>query len=186
VRENRVKAYEDFIAVAEDLIASKICRSKTLAIRGGSNGGLLVANMYTMRPDLFGAIHCAMPLLDMKRFKAMSGSESWVEEFGDPDTADWEKFLKNYSPYHNIDDGNKKYPPILFTANTRDGRVHPGHARKMTKKLWELGKGKKWPTFYYENTEFGSGDGDDAKHYAFQTALGYDFMFATLSKNKDK
>jgi prolyl oligopeptidase len=172
--------------VAEDLIASKICKPKTLAIRGGSNGGLLVANAYVMRPDLFGAVHCAVPILDMKRYKAMSGAESWIQEFGDPDSGDWSKFLKKYSPYHNIDESVKKYPPILFTTSTRDQRVHPGHARKMTKKLWDLGKGKKWPTYYYENMESGSGGASDAKQYAFMTALAYDFMFKTLSKNAEK
>eukprot|EP00934_Nitzschia_sp_Nitz4_P006957 Nitzschia sp. Nitz4//scaffold121_size67750//38071//40463//NITZ4_006071-RA/size67750-augustus-gene-0.123-mRNA-1//1//CDS//3329534360//6947//frame0 len=183
-REKRHKAYEDFIAVAEDLIASKVCKAKTLAIRGGSNGGLLVANAYLMRPDLFGAVHCAVPILDLKRYKAMKGTESWAEEFGDPDSSDWDKYLQKISPYHNIDESSKKYPPILFTANTRDPRVHPGHARKMTKKLWEMGQGKKWPTYYYENTE--SGGVSDAKQYAFMTALAYDFLYMTLSKNSDK
>jgi prolyl oligopeptidase len=154
-----------------------------LAIRGGSNGGLLVANMYVMRPDLFGAVHCAVPLLDMKRYKVMRDGPGWIEEFGDPDTEDWNNFLQKYSPYHNIDTSNKKYPPILFTASTRDERVHPGHARKMTKKLWDLGKGKKWPVFYYENVE---GGGADATQYAFMTALAYDFMFSTLTRNAEK
>jgi prolyl oligopeptidase len=185
IREKRHKAYEDFIAVAKDLIASKICKSKTLAIRGGSNGGLLVANMYVMRPDLFGAVHCAVPILDMKAYKSMAGAESWVEEFGDPDTEDWVNFLKKYSPYHNIDEAVKKYPAILFTTSSRDERVHPGHARKMVKKLWDMGKGKKWPAHYYENMEI-SGGVEDAKHYAFVTALAYDFMFKTLSKNAEK
>jgi prolyl oligopeptidase len=182
----RHKSYEDFIAVAEDLIASKVCRPRTLAIRGGSNGGLLVANMYVMRPDLFGAIHCAVPLLDMKRYKAMLAGASWVDEFGDPDTDDWNKYLKNYSPYHNIDKNQKKYPPILFTTSTRDDRIHPGHARKMVKKLWDLGKGKKWPVYYYENIEGGGGAAADAKQYAFMTALAYDFMFKTVSKTVEK
>jgi prolyl oligopeptidase len=172
--------------VAKDLIASKICKPKTLAIRGGSNGGLLVANMYVMRPDLFGAVHCAVPILDMKRFKAMSGAASWVQEFGNPDTCDWNKFLNKYSPYHNIDESVKKYPPILFTTNTRDKRVHPGHARKMAKKLWDLGQGKKWPAYYYENMESSNGGAADAKQYAFMTALAYEFMFKILSKNAEK
>lgn len=144
----------------------------------------MVANAYLLRPDLFGAVHCAVPILDMKRYKAMMGAESWVQEFGDPDTDDWDKFLKKYSPYHNVDFTMKKYPPILFTANTRDTRVHPGHARKMTRLLWEKGQGKKWPTYYYEN--MGSGGATDAKQYAFMTALAYEFLFKTLSKNADK
>lgn len=181
MRGRRHKSYEDFVAVAEDLIASRICRPKTLAIRGGLNGGLLVANMYVNRPDLFGAAHCAFPILDMRRFKAMAGPESWIEEFGDPDRRDWEKWLKDFSPYHNIDDSVKRYPPILFTTSSRDQRVHPGHARKMVKKLWDLSKGRKWPAYYYEEME---DDGlDDAKQYAFATALAHDFLYRTLHKN---
>jgi prolyl oligopeptidase len=113
----------------------------------------------------------------------MSGSENWVQEFGDPDTKDWDKFLKNYSPYHNINEGVKKYPPILFTTCSRDQRAHPGHTRKMVKKLWDLGRGKRWPAYFYETLEGGS---DDAKQYAFTTALGYDFLYRTLSKNAGK
>lgn len=139
--------------------------------------------MYINRPDLFGAVHCAFPLLDMKRYKALSSSDRWVEEFGDPDTDDWENFLKNFSPYHNINEEVKKYPPILFTTSSGDERAHPGHARKMVKKLWDLGKGKRWPAYYYENMEASS---DDAKDFAFSTALAYDFLHRTLSKNADK
>lgn len=186
LKENRNKAYEDFIAVAEDLISSTLCKPSTLAIRGGSNGGLLMGNMYTMRPDLFGAIHCAVPLLDMKRYHMLLAGASWMAEYGDPDTDDWEKFLYKYSPYHNIDPNCEKYPPILFTTSTRDDRVHPAHARKMVKKLWDMGKGKDWPVYYYENIEGGHGGAADAKQSAFMTSLAYDFMFDTLSKNAGK
>lgn len=182
-RKDRNKAYEDFIAVAEDLVASKICRSRTLGIRGGSNGGLLVANMYLMRPDLFGAIHCASPILDLKRFKAMRGSDTlWVQEFGDPDSDDWDTYLKQYSPYHNINEAAEKYPPILFTTTSCDERVHPGHGRKMAKKLWDFGLGKKWPVYYYEHIEKNESFAADSKHYAFVTALAYEFLFNTLTK----
>lgn len=184
--KNKIKAFEDFIAVAEDLIATNVCKPRTLAIRGGSCGGLLVANMYTMRPDLFGAVHCAVPMLDMKRFKEMSASPTWVNEFGDPDTMDWERFLKKYSPYHNINESEKKNPPILFTTSTKDERVHPGHARKMAKKLWDLGKGKKWPTYFYESTDSSQSADSEAERYAFMTSLAYDFMFKTLQKNAEK
>ena len=186
LKANRNKCYEDFIAVAEDLISSNICKPKTLAIRGGSNGGLLMGNMYTMRPDLFGAIHCAVPLLDMKRYHTLLAGASWMAEYGNPDTSDWE-FLQKYSPYHNIDE-DADYPPILVTTSTRDDRVHPAHARKFVKKLWDTGKGK-WRVYYYENIEGGHGGAADAKQSAFMTALAYDFMFETLSKNinsKDK
>lgn len=142
--------------------------------------------MYVTRPDLFGAVHCACPLLDMKRYNSMSAAGNTLDEFGNPETDDWNKFLKKYSPYHNIDESMKKYPPILFTTNTRDPRVHPGHARKMTKKLWEMGKGKKWPTYLYEMTETSGGPTDDAKQHAFISALAYDFLFSTLSRNAER
>jgi prolyl oligopeptidase len=152
LKEKRNKAYEDFIAVGEHLIESGICKPKTLAARGGSNGGLLMGNMYVMRPDLWGAIHCAVPLLDMKRFHTLLAGASWMAEYGNPDK-DWDNFLYKYSPYHNIDADQSSYPPILVTTSTRDDRVHPGHARKFVKKLWDMGEGKDWPVHYYENIE---------------------------------
>ena len=187
LKSKRHKCYEDFIAVGEDLVQSEICSPATLAARGGSNGGLLMGMMYVLRPDLFGAIHCAVPLLDMKRFHTLLAGASWMAEYGDPDTSDWEDFLKNYSPYHLIDESNNKYPPMLVTTSTRDDRVHPGHARKFVKKLWDLGKGddKDWPVYYYENIEGGHGGAADAKQSAFMTALAYDFMFDTLTKDKN-
>lgn len=180
LKENRQKSYDDFIAVAEDLIENKICSPSTLAARGGSNGGLLMGNMYVQRPDLFAAIHCAVPLLDMKRYHTLLAGASWMAEYGNPDT-DW-KLLKQYSPYHNIDADVKSYPPMLVTTSTRDDRVHPAHARKMVKKLWDMGEGKDWPVFYYENIEGGHGGAADSKQQAFMTALAYDFMFDRCSK----
>ena len=186
LKEKRHKAYEDFIAIGEDLVASKICTPSTLAARGGSNGGLLMGMMYTMRPDLFGAIHCAVPLLDMNRFHTLLAGASWMAEYGDP-TKDWDAFLHKYSPYHLIDESQVKYPPMLVTTSTRDDRVHPGHARKMVKKLWDIASNdskKDWPIYYYENIEGGHGGAADAKQNAFMTALAYDFMWDTLSKKQ--
>lgn len=180
LKENRNKSYEDFIAVAEHLIAEKVCEPKTLAIRGGSNGGLLMGNMYTMRPDLFGAIHCAVPLLDMQHYHTLLAGASWMAEYGNPDTDDW-KFLKQYSPYHNLDD-KADYPPILVTTSTRDDRVHPGHARKFVKKLWDMNSD--WNVQYYENIEGGHGGAADAKQSAFMLALAYDFMYQCCTKEQ--
>jgi prolyl oligopeptidase len=198
LQANRHKAYEDFIAVGEHLISSGICKAETLAARGGSNGGLLMGNIYVMRPDLWGALHCAVPLLDMKRFHTLLAGASWMAEYGNPDK-DWDDFLFKYSPYHNIDESRDSYPPLLVTTSTRDDRVHPGHARKMVKKLWDLGAGKDWPVYYYENIEGmpskkccgkrnvamssqivfifllssgGHGGAADAKQSAFMTSLG--------------
>ena len=96
------QAYEDFIAVGEDLVSSGVTSPAQLGVRGGSNGGLLMGNMMTMRPDLFGAVVCAVPLLDMKRYSHLLAGASWMAEFGNPDTDDWE-FMRKYSSYHNID-----------------------------------------------------------------------------------
>lgn len=186
LKAKRHKCYEDFIAVGEDLVKSNICKPKTLAARGGSNGGLLMGMMYVSRPDLFGAIHCAVPLLDMKRFHTLLAGASWMAEYGDPDTSDWDKFLHKYSPYHLIDEKNENYAPMLVTTSTRDDRVHPGHARKMVKKLWDLGKDKNWPVYYYENIEGGHGGAADAKQSAFMTSLAYDFMWETLCRGKSE
>lgn len=186
LKANRNKCYEDFISVGEDLVESKICKPSTLAARGGSNGGLLMGMMYVSRPDLFGAIHCAVPLLDMKRFHTLLAGASWMAEYGDPDSSDWDEFLHKYSPYHLIDEENPKYPPMLVTTSTRDDRVHPAHARKMVKKLWDLGEGKDWPVYYYENIEGGHGGAADAKQSAFMTALAYDFMWDTCCKGKSE
>jgi prolyl oligopeptidase len=182
-RDLKSLSLEDFIAVAEDLIASNVCTSKTLGIRGGISGGLLIANAYIARPDLFGAVHCHSPLLDMKRYKDMGYCESWVQEFGDPDTNEWDEFMKKNSPYHNIDESVKKYPPILLTTIVNGPSIHPGHARKFTKKLWDRGLGKKWPAFYFES----SGEGSrplEAKQYAYITVLAHDFLFRKLSRSK--
>ena len=187
MKENRNKSYEDFIAVAEDLIQNqKLCTSETLAIRGGSNGGLLMGNMYTMRPDLFGAIHCAVPLLDMKKYHTLLAGASWMAEYGNPDTDDWENYLYKYSPYHQINNNTtttKKYPPILFTTSTRDDRVHPAHARKMVAKLWDYNIKD---VYYYENMEGGHGGAADSKQSAFMTTLAYDFMYNTLTRKQQQ
>mmetsp|Transcript_29158 Transcript_29158/g.48195 ORF Transcript_29158/g.48195 Transcript_29158/m.48195 type:complete len:794 (-) Transcript_29158:41-2422(-) len=187
LKEKRNKAYEDFIAVGEDLCSKGLCTAgSTLAARGGSNGGLLMGNMYLQGKDLFGAIHCAVPLLDMQRFHTLLAGASWMAEYGDPETDDWDNFLNKYSPYHNIDETVEKYPAMLVTTSTRDDRVHPAHARKMVAKLWDMGKGKNWPVHYYENIEGGHGGAADAKQSAFMSTLAYDFMMKTLKKNAEE
>jgi prolyl oligopeptidase len=188
LRENRHLCYEDFIAVGQDLVDSKVCSPQTLACRGGSNGGLLTGNMLVQAPDLFQAIHIAVPLLDMKRYSKLLAGASWMAEYGDPDTDDWENFLHKYSPYHNIDVSRDKYPNVLVTTSTRDDRVHPAHARKMVKKLWDLGeeKDKNWPVYYYENIEGGHGGASDSRQEAFMTSLSYDFMWRALTNSLPK
>lgn len=172
--------------MGEHLVDSKVCSPQTLACRGGSNGGLLTGNMLVQAPDLFQAIHIAVPLLDMKRYNKLLAGASWMAEYGDPDTDDWDNFLHKYSPYHNIDVNRDKYPNVLVTTSTRDDRVHPAHARKMVKKLWDLGEGKNWPVYYYENIEGGHGGASDSRQEAFMTSLSYDFMWRALTNSLSK
>jgi len=170
MRENRNKAYEDFAAVAEDLIARKITTPAHLGIQGGSNGGMLMGNMTVMYPQLFGAVVCQVPLLDMKRYSHLLAGASWMAEYGDPDTADWD-FLQKYSPYQNVRK-DVTYPPVLFTTSTRDDRVHPGHARKMMARMKEQGH----DVLYYENIEGGHGGAANNEQAAFMQALAYTFL----------
>ncbi|HEV3235987.1 MAG TPA: prolyl oligopeptidase family serine peptidase, partial [Gemmataceae bacterium] len=138
LKAKRLRAYEDFAAVAEDLVKRKVTTPKHLGAMGGSNGGLLMGNMLTLYPDRFGAIVCQVPLLDMQRYHKLLAGASWMEEFGDPDKPDEWDSLKTFSPYHNVKTG-VHYPRTLFTTSTRDDRVHPGHARKMVARMLEMG-----------------------------------------------
>jgi prolyl oligopeptidase len=175
LKANRQRAYDDFIAIGEDLIARKITSTKHLGIQGGSNGGLLMGVMYTQRPDLWGAVLCEVPLLDMKRYNKLLAGASWMGEYGNPDVAEEWAYISKYSPYQNID-AAKSYPPILFTTSTRDDRVHPGHARKMAAKLIDLGKN----VTYYENIEGGHGGSTNNQQAAFMDAIGYVFLWERL------
>ncbi len=170
LKANRNKAYEDFAAVARELIAQNITAPAHLGMQGGSNGGLLMGNMTVMYPELFGAVVCQVPLLDMKRYHLLLAGASWMAEYGNPDTADWE-FLQKYSPYQNVQ-ADAKYPPVLFTTSTRDDRVHPGHARKMFARMQEQGHS----VAYYENIEGGHGGAADNGQRAYMQAIAYSFL----------
>lgn len=170
LKANRNKAYEDFAAVAKELIAQNITAPAHLGMQGGSNGGLLMGNMTVMYPELFGAVVCQVPLLDMKRYHLLLAGASWMAEYGNPDTADWE-FLQKYSPYQNVK-ADAKYPPVLFTTSTRDDRVHPGHARKMFARMQEQGHS----VAYYENIEGGHGGAADNGQRAYMQAIAYSFL----------
>lgn len=176
LKANRHKAYEDFAAVAQDLVARKVTSPEHLGAQGGSNGGLLMGNMLTRYPQLFGAIVVQVPLLDMKRYSHLLAGASWMAEYGDPDTADWD-YIRTFSPYHLFDPG-KTYPPTLFMTSTRDDRVHPGHARKMAAKMLDAGKDVR----YYENIEGGHGGAADNAQAAHMSALAYTFLWDQLSK----
>lgn len=179
LKANRHKAYEDFAAVAQDLIDRRITSPRHLGVQGGSNGGLLTGNMLTQYPELFGAVVVQVPLLDMKRYNKLLAGASWMAEYGNPDTADWE-FIRTFSPYHLFDPG-KSYPPVIFTTSTRDDRVHPGHARKMAAKMIEAGK----DVTYYENIEGGHGGAANNAQAAHMAALAYSFLWQRLSAGAD-
>jgi prolyl oligopeptidase len=176
MREGKKLAHDDFAAVARDLIARGVTSPPHLACEGGSNGGLLVGNMLTRYPQLFGAIDCAVPLLDMQRYSKLTAGASWISEYGDPDVPDDWAFLQAISAYHHVEP-LLRYPPILITTSARDDRVHPGHARKMAAKL--LAQGHK--VLFYEPPEGGHGGATDNAQLAFNTALGYAFLRKTIA-----
>ncbi|MGP9419097.1 prolyl oligopeptidase family serine peptidase [Ewingella sp. AOP9-I1-14] len=179
LKENRLRAYEDFSSVAKALIASNITSAKHLAAEGGSNGGLLVGNMLTLYPELFGAIVCEVALLDMQRYTQISAGASWIAEYGDPAIPEEWAFIRQFSPYHNLDAG-KKYPPILITTATSDDRVGPGHARKMAAKMQQLGIPDVW---FFENTEGGHSAAADKAQSAFKRAMVSEFLLHYIGRD---
>lgn len=177
LKENRPRAYEDFEAVAEDLIKQGISSAKHLGIRGGSNGGLLVGAAVTRRPDLYGAVVCQVPLLDMQRFNKLLAGASWMGEYGNPDIPEEWEYIKSYSPYHNLSE-DKDYPRIFFTTSTRDDRVHPGHARKMVAKMKDMGH----EVLYFENTEGGHAGAANNENRAKVYALIFSYLSMQLAE----
>ena len=175
LKANRQRAYDDFAAIAENIIARKVTSPAHLGIMGGSNGGLLMGVLLTQRPELFGAVVCQVPLLDMKRYHLLLAGASWMGEYGNPEVpAEWD-FISRYSPYQNAV-ADKKYPRTLFMTSTRDDRVHPGHARKMAAKLEAQGH----DLLYYENTEGGHGGATNNEQRARMTALAFTFLLKQL------
>lgn len=175
LKEKRQNVYDDFHAVAEDLISRKITSNKNLGIFGGSNGGLLVGVAFTQRPDLYQAVVCAVPLLDMQRYSQLLAGASWMGEYGDPDKPEEWAFIKKYSPYHNLKEG-VAYPEVYFFTSTKDDRVHPGHARKMAAKMMDMG----YPVLYYENMEGGHAGSSTNEQRAKSTALMYSYLLMKL------
>ncbi|MCC7403024.1 MAG: S9 family peptidase [Bdellovibrionales bacterium] len=180
-KENRQRAFDDFIAVAEDLIRRKITIPSHLGIMGGSNGGLLVGAVFVQRPELFGAVVCQVPLLDMLRYSQLLAGASWVGEYGDPADPQMRKVLEGYSPFHNVT-AEKSYPEVFFITSTKDDRVHPGHARKMVAKMKDLGH----PVLYFENIEGGHSASANLQQRARRTALEYVYLDRTLGKTTPK
>jgi prolyl oligopeptidase len=176
IKENRHLVYEDFAAVAADLVERGITTPDRLGIQGGSNGGLLMGVMLTRYPELFGAIVSQVPLLDMRRYHLLLAGASWMAEYGDPDEpAEWD-YIGKYSPYQNVHSG-RPYPPSLFMTSTRDDRVHPAHARKMVARMREQGHDVR----YHENIEGGHGAAADNEQLAYKWALMFEFFWDKLA-----
>lgn len=176
LKENHYKCFEDFEAVARDLATRKITSPERLGIEGRSNGGLLVTATMLRHPELYGAVVCGNPLVDMQRYHRLLAGASWVAEYGNPDVPEEWAFISEYSPYQNIRDG-MKLPPILFYTTTRDDRVHPGHARKMAAKMLEMGHA----VDYYENTEGGHHGSVTSEQLATRVARTFGFLWEKLS-----
>jgi prolyl oligopeptidase len=170
-REGKRLSHDDFAAVAADLVRRGITRPGRIAAEGGSNGGLLIANMLTRYPERFGALFCTIPLIDMRRYSRLLAGASWIAEYGDPDIAEDWAFLQHISAYHRAEPG-QPYPPILLATARRDDRVHPGHARKMAAKLQAMG----YDAWLYEPAAGGHGCGKDNAEVAAFSALGMAFL----------
>ena len=175
LRENRQRAFDDFAAVAEDLISRKVTSPRRLGIYGRSNGGVLTTVSMTQRPDLFNAVVVESPLIDMLRYHKLSAGASWVAEYGDPDVPGDRAFIAQYSAYQKLKAG-VKYPEPYITTNTEDDRVHPGHARKYAARLAALGS----PYIYYENTFGGHSNDADPSMNAARWARHYVYLAQKL------
>ena len=159
------------------MIATRVTSAKHLGIQGGSNGGLLVGAVMLQRPELFAAVVCQVPLLDMQRYHKLLAGASWMAEYGDPDKpAEW-AWISAYSPYQNVKPG-VTLPKVLFTTSTRDDRVHPGHARKMAARMMAQGH----TPLYYENIEGGHAGAADNRQKADMLALEFAFLWQQLAR----
>jgi prolyl oligopeptidase len=174
LRENRQKVFDDFIAISEDLIRTGVTTPQKLGALGRSNGGLLMGVIANQRPDLYAAIISGVPLYDMQRYTRLGAGASWVSEYGDPDTADWD-YMSKWSPYQNLREG-VAYPPIFFYTSTKDDRVHPAHARKAAARLKSFGR----DYYYYENMEGGHGGAANQDQLAYRIALEYTYFAQRL------
>ena len=166
LRDKRQNSFDDFHAVADDLVANRLASPGRIAASGRSNGGVLVGAVANQRPDLYGAIISGSPLIDMKRYNKLLAGASWMAEYGNPDVpADW-AFMRAWSPYQNMRDG-PDVPAAFYYLSTLDDRVHPGHARKAAAKHEAFGQ-----TFYYhEYREGGHSVGSDHEEDAKRAAL---------------
>lgn len=179
IKEHRQRAYDDFIAIGEDLIGRKFTTPAHLGIIGRSNEGLLTGVMLHQRPDLWNAVVIGVPLLDMKRYNKLLASASWMGEYGNPDIPEEWSYMSKYSPYQNVRSG-VDYPAVYFYSSTKDDRVHPAHARKMMAKLEALGHDE---LYYFENLEGGHKGAANNDQSAMLRAQEYVFLAHKLGLN---
>jgi prolyl oligopeptidase len=172
---HRQRAYDDFAAVAMDLEKRGLTTPKQLGIMGGSNGGLLVSTVMVERPELFGAVVCQVPLVDMIAYTHIGAGASWEGEYGDPADPKMRDYILTYSPYQNVKKGGR-YPPVLFVTATSDDRVTPAHARKMAARMEEQGH----DVLFYENTDGGHAAAADHKQGAEMWGLSFVYLAEKL------
>ncbi|MFJ6159113.1 prolyl oligopeptidase family protein [Pseudarthrobacter sp. NPDC092184] len=177
LQENRHKAYQDFAAVARDLMSRGVTSRERLGCVGGSNGGLLVGNMLTRYPELFGAVSCGVPLLDMRRYTRLSAGHSWIAEYGDPDVPEQWEYIRTFSPYHLLKDG-VEYPETFIWTATSDDRVGPVQARKMAARMLAMGIPNVW---FHEALEGGHAGASDNRQAAALQARSQHFLWKALA-----
>jgi prolyl oligopeptidase len=172
---NKQRTWDDYIAVAEDLIARKLTSPRRLGVVGGSQGGLLVGTAITQRPELFNAAIIQVPLFDMVRYSKLGAGASWIGEYGDPDKPEQRAWIDGYSPYQKLVAG-KTYPTPFILTSTKDDRVHPAHGRKAAAKIAALGQ----PYYYYENIDGGHSAAANLAESARRLALEYTYASKRL------
>ncbi len=180
LKANHVKAFEDFEAVAADLAQRHISSPQHIGIEGRSNGGLLVSSTMVRHPELYGAVVCGNPLIDMQRYNKLLAGASWEGEYGNPDKPEDWAFISMYSPYQRVQAGIKQMPAVMFYSTTRDDRVHPGHARKMAAKMEDLG----YRVEYFENIEGGHHGPVVTEQLATRIARTFTFLWSQLGDQR--
>jgi prolyl oligopeptidase len=180
LKTHRQLIYDDFAAVARDLIARHITSPPHLGIQGGSNGGLLMGVEFTQHPELWNAVDIQVPLLDMLRFESIAAGTSWVGEYGSVSNPEEAAFLAKISPYANIRRGVNYPLPFIWTT-TKDDRVGPQHARKFAARLSEYGI----PYLFFEVVEGGHGAGANLEERAHTTALEMTYFTRQLMDSKE-
>jgi prolyl oligopeptidase len=175
LKTDRQRIYDDFAAVARDLIARKITSPRRLGIEGGSNGGLLMGVEFEQHPELWRAVVIQVPLLDMMRFEEIGAGASWVGEYGSVANPKERAFLASISPYQNLKSG-VAYPEPFFVTSTKDDRVTPSHARKMAARMQAMGL----PFLYFENTNGGHAAAANLQERAERVALEFTYLTRKL------